>query len=1140
MLSSSFFVRILKNARSAFMSREDAGSEGGVQAVAMSSLVEAKKTGPVLVSIFTQKGGVGKTTSTFNIACLLAKTYGMKVLMVDADPQCNLTALSLRWQFLERAKQAGGKDGDNELVLSNELDSFYRGDELYAEPTTDNNPATAEAKRIAERDRLPVNNLYRALALIRDDDKRPDDGNSMAIDRVVQKTKIEELKLLDDTGRLFILPSSMDLYLIDNLLTSYAYSKQTDRNSSKFVFVPSDYIKALARQHQFDIVFIDLSPNIGGLNQGLLLFSDYFMMPGNPGFFTNQAISSIARALPRWVETYSGIGRGNRTFSKFLALYMQKVKSQVGVVGRLPNVWITKIRKTMEGQLIPVSEAAKMLVEGEEYKTISTVSLITDTALEESEAEGLPIACLPAYQHHRILANKKQNLAKYQGEFLAVVKESIGIIVRTDSRLETFKEKFRIDPEDIDKRISFFLTSIQDNDFSQVLEEEFEQEAAIGSDDLYSTGISSMLRLLQPLMTKFPQSLANPCAYPDTAEFSESFEKQMRGIILPIKKIKIIPFYIHLKWIVLSIKSTDISEAGKVRQDIKIKLYAFENLSVEEEEIARALVNFFYQNLLSNYDGSRTSSENFIQIEQGAHPINQIKIILDKFLPRKSTGPLVKPQGASTVRKKLLESGHSSEIKKSKFKKYENLHKEYISDLVAEFERFQSEPHCQDYKEILALLIRSAPQLNQEFSKLTQIVIVHAILFHLSKIQNIPEDELKPGNLMGGARGRKRKLRSAAKKRKRELEKHLVTFLGVLLDRAANAERDEAMQAPIDDPEIQFTGMMRRPAEQDIFAENKEQLVRLKTGADGNCAIHAIFGVRIEDTIICPDADEKRRVLKAAILACKRREDPIYDLAILGIQALIMSGRAIGPHTKALLQGYQKAVRQADRQSPVLWDQFEASLNKFPDIIKRIHVIHKIKKDASFREKFYDALNRKDDEVLARIQSIVGLNEDWMTYNQSQSVTFPWDQWSYEMVYPLLSEYANFLGGSDKREHLVQSEVCLIAHVFKKTVHYYPFPGARVNILNPGQAESVIIRFNGENHFERLEVRAVRAVEPNSSSASARPQPEHKRKARRVSGDIASDRSIVPSLVVHSAVAGRPPATRSSDKTHTELLNPGR
>ena len=52
------------------------------------------------ISLFNHKGGVSKTTTTFNLGWMLANK-GKRVIIADCDPQCNLTGMVLGFKGIE-------------------------------------------------------------------------------------------------------------------------------------------------------------------------------------------------------------------------------------------------------------------------------------------------------------------------------------------------------------------------------------------------------------------------------------------------------------------------------------------------------------------------------------------------------------------------------------------------------------------------------------------------------------------------------------------------------------------------------------------------------------------------------------------------------------------------------------------------------------------------------------------------------------------------------------------------------------------------------------------------------------------------------------------------------------------------------
>lgn len=52
--------------------------------------------------------------------------------------------------------------------------------------------------------------------------------------------------------------------------------------------------------HQIDYAIIDMSPSLGAINQNILCTSDSFLVPMAPDFFSAMALRSLSRVLPKW------------------------------------------------------------------------------------------------------------------------------------------------------------------------------------------------------------------------------------------------------------------------------------------------------------------------------------------------------------------------------------------------------------------------------------------------------------------------------------------------------------------------------------------------------------------------------------------------------------------------------------------------------------------------------------------------------------------------------------------------------------------------------------------------------------------------------------------------------------------------
>jgi hypothetical protein len=76
-------------------------------------------------------------------------------------------------------------------------------------------------------------------------------------------------------------------------------------------------LSATIDKYNADYLIVDMSPSLGPVNQNLLMTSDHFVVPLHPDYFSQMALSSLTRVLPRW-KSWADTARGIEVQAKLL------------------------------------------------------------------------------------------------------------------------------------------------------------------------------------------------------------------------------------------------------------------------------------------------------------------------------------------------------------------------------------------------------------------------------------------------------------------------------------------------------------------------------------------------------------------------------------------------------------------------------------------------------------------------------------------------------------------------------------------------------------------------------------------------------------------------------------------------------
>jgi cellulose biosynthesis protein BcsQ len=238
--------------------------------------------------------------------------------MVDADPQCNLTA----------------------ILMGDKFDSYY--------------------------EEAPTN------------DRNIKDGVTPAFEGKMQPIEPFDAYQVPRQEGLFLLPGHPNLSELEPQLS---FAQESHGTFAAMKNLPGAFhylIHTLVQHHAIDCVLIDLNPGLGAINQNLFSISDAFIIPTNPDLFSLMAIDKLSTVLPRWVKQAKGMQPSFQDASyplpdytpKLAGVLLQRFNIRKGVAARPFRSNMDDIMNKVREKLIPALEKSRMLYGEELYESI--------------------------------------------------------------------------------------------------------------------------------------------------------------------------------------------------------------------------------------------------------------------------------------------------------------------------------------------------------------------------------------------------------------------------------------------------------------------------------------------------------------------------------------------------------------------------------------------------------------------------------------------------------------------------------------------------------------------------------------------------------------------------------------------------
>jgi cellulose biosynthesis protein BcsQ len=118
---------------------------------------------------------------------------------------------------------------------------------------------------------------------------------------------------------------------------------------------------SVARASKVDFVFFDAGPNIGPLNRILLLDSDFFIVPAACDLFSVRALSTLGQALKSWLidwNTISSLAPDDAELlpgrPRFMGYVPQRYKVYGQTMAKAPSFYLRQLERRMYRDVVSV------------------------------------------------------------------------------------------------------------------------------------------------------------------------------------------------------------------------------------------------------------------------------------------------------------------------------------------------------------------------------------------------------------------------------------------------------------------------------------------------------------------------------------------------------------------------------------------------------------------------------------------------------------------------------------------------------------------------------------------------------------------------------------------------------------------